>query len=154
MDDHGLGNPLLDSPLQNQTGEAGGAGKGRQSAHGRRCTYFGCKAQWLGIPPRCVVQALWGYGFREELGLHQDGLRLGRNRWHGNWFRDLGFSFAPRLALQEEIERILVLLLQICFTVRGGAELSIVQLAQSVDFFPAVKAIHSVSSIGKLAPGR
>lgn len=101
-----------------------------------------------------MVQSLRGYRCREEPGFDQDGLRLRGWRWSGNGFRDLRFSSATRLALQKKIERILVLLLQMRFAVRGGAVLSIVQFAQSVDLFPAVKAIHSVSSIGMLAERR
>jgi hypothetical protein len=149
---HDLGTTLFDSSMQDHPPEAGCARSWRQDAQERWQACMDWGAQRLRIPPRSVVQPLRGDRCREKLGRHQDGLGRDGWRWLRNGFRNLGFLSAPWPALQEKIERILVLLLEIRLTVRGRAELCIVQFAQCVDLFPTMKAIHSGSSIGILAP--
>jgi hypothetical protein len=104
----------------------------------------------LGIPFRQRTHNPWRYGLRQELRPYEQRFWLNRRRRRTFGVGD-GLNRRPqdRLALQQKIQRVVVLLFGVGLAMSRGTEFVILlQLAQDTELLAAMEALHAVSFIG------
>src|SRR5579859_178942 len=119
---------------------SGGMGACRQDSGTRRFQGL-CLPYWQGT-----------HEYRRDLHRHKlrhNKYRFWLDRWRrracGGW---LNRRPQDRLALHQEIQRVVVLLLGVGLTMGRGTEFVLLQLAHDAEFFAAVEALHAICVIG------